>query len=570
MIHSIFPTFARNKVATKISEAAKVIYRIHPIFFRGFPGTLYGRKSSTIAVQQAYPHHPLPNNKGPNIFATQVSAVLSGKVLDYDCLTGGKYRQFMVDSFSDVLSGFLNLSYEDGGQPIYSIKGKHGIYDDLCRRRDKYMLQYEKGTVEYDRRQYKIFNGVPLSFDECAALDRIEAGLNFESNYYGPELKLIQMERELRQAPYSGNKTSRYAFYKKQRALEYAKFITDKYFSDNEYSGLSVYDHDSRYFEVLFKSAVGDSPGQIYQNSGKSVIYQDENSGDLRIDSSMVSGVAESLADTALYISRIREKIKLQTRKNYMKGTYDLMLYVINEFLVDYSRLNPMFRDSTRLSGSEKSIKDLLAPVYADLSAHDINNLTAIEYFDETEYYNISAATDGAGHGQRYSSEGVNSRFWHNPAGEYLMRHDGIDRDFDIESIKSFYMDTLGIRDNYISDDNALCSFLDAVFNLGAVESFIHSVSADIDGNASPHELFGAQVEKYGSYSDDLYKSYLAVKRAWQTFTSYLSGNEYEYQLSDCVSAQVLNAAGYIKQLVLDRELSSVSAVYDAYIGRAD
>lgn len=53
-------------------------------------------------------------------------------------------------------------------------------------------------------------------------------------------------------------------------------------------------------------------------------------------------------------------------------------------------------------------------------------------------------------------------------------------------------MDTLGIRDNYISDDNALCAFLDAVFNLGAVESFIHSVSADADGKESAHELFGA------------------------------------------------------------------------------
>ena len=36
-----------------------------------------------------------------------------------------------------------------------------------------------------------------------------------------------------------------------------------------------------------------------------------------------------------------------------MKGTYDLMLYVINEFLVDYSRLNPMFRDYSMLSGYE-------------------------------------------------------------------------------------------------------------------------------------------------------------------------------------------------------------------------
>ena len=40
--------------------------------------------------------------------------------------------------------------------------------------------------------------------------------------------------------------------------------------------------------------------------------------------------------------------------------------------------------------------------------------------------------------------------------------------------------------------------------------------------------------------------------------------------MSDCVSAQVLSAADYIKQLILKRELSAVSAVYDAYIDRVD
>ena len=47
---------------------------------------------------------------------------------------------------------------------------------------------------------------------------------------------------------------------------------------------------------------------------------------------------------------------------------------------------------------------------------------------------------------------------------------------------------------------------------------------------------------------------------------SYLSSYDYEYQLSDCVSAQVLSAADYIRQAVLERELSSVSSVYEAHI----
>lgn len=127
-------------------------------------------------------------------------------------------------------------------------------------------------------------------------------------------------------------------------------------------------------------------------------------------------------------------------------------------------------------------------PIFRDLSSHSLNNLTAIEYFDDTEYYNITAPTD-----DRSDMMGVNDRFWENPGGEDLFKHDGKDPDFDAKSIYSFYMDTLGMRDNYISDETSLSAFLDAVFSLGAMDSFVHQVSADQNGVfESPRELFGA------------------------------------------------------------------------------
>ena len=90
--------------------------------------------------------------------------------------------------------------------------------------------------------------------------------------------------------------------------------------------------------------------------------------------------------------------------------------------------------------------------------------------------------------------KGVNDRFWVDPSGDPLFEHPGEDVDFDVASISSFYMDTLGIRDNYISDETALCAFLDAVYNLGAVDSYVHTVSADPSGRVygSAKELFGA------------------------------------------------------------------------------
>ena len=58
------------EAATIHYAAAKIGYLSQPIFLRGERGVLKGRKSSTAAVQQAYPHQPRPKMSGPKIFAT--------------------------------------------------------------------------------------------------------------------------------------------------------------------------------------------------------------------------------------------------------------------------------------------------------------------------------------------------------------------------------------------------------------------------------------------------------------------------------------------------------------------
>ena len=144
---------------------------------------IYGDKLLQKYKDALYAEHVIYDYSGIPLEDSQTSAVLSSSVLNFDCLEGGQYRDFMVDSFESVLNGFLSLPYSEGGAPIYSMEGEWGVYEELARRRDKYALQYVEGTVEYDRRQYKMLNGVSLRFDECAALERIEAGLELESDY---------------------------------------------------------------------------------------------------------------------------------------------------------------------------------------------------------------------------------------------------------------------------------------------------------------------------------------------------------------------------------------------------
>lgn len=399
------------------------------------------------------------------------SATVVSSVVDFGYPPSGRYYDFVADSFAAVISGFLCAPYEEGGEPIYSMQGEDGVYDEIQGRRSRYMQQFAEGTEEYDRRRYKMLNGVPLTFDEAAALDGIEAGAALESDYSGAEAELVKMEKERRARSPKGKgfgKTSRYAFYKRRRVMEYAEFVTNKYYTDHRPDNLGVYGYDPAYFEIPQLSAdLTDNPDVRYRTAGSGVVYAD-GEGRIRLDDEMIRDVARALADTAFYIERLREKVRLQTRKNYMKGTYDLMLYAVNEFLVEYSRTNPIFRSAESADGF--AVSALLSSVYSDLSSHDVGSLEAVEYFDATEYYNIRTGTDW-----RSDMIGTNDRFWEFPEGTApLTRRDGADPDFDAESITSFYMDTLGIRDNYISDETSLSAFLGAVFGLGAVDSFVH------------------------------------------------------------------------------------------------
>ena len=68
---SILFTLKINSADTNDNDNRNIIYLIQPNFFLSDFGILYGSKSNIIPVQQAYPHHPLPNSRGPIIFATK-------------------------------------------------------------------------------------------------------------------------------------------------------------------------------------------------------------------------------------------------------------------------------------------------------------------------------------------------------------------------------------------------------------------------------------------------------------------------------------------------------------------
>ena len=159
------------------------------------------------------------------------------------------------------------------------------------------------------------------------------------------------------------NKT-RYSYYRKAKVLEYASFV------DNIYAQQDANFKDSY--------ALDPNYGQISSGGTRVFDYSGETP---TVNGEMVKKVSDYLAETTVYLQKLRNKIKLQMRKNYMKGTMNLLTYVINEFLVDYSRLSPTIQD--RLSDES------VLSVYSRLSSSNIDDVKVIEYYDTTEYFNL-------------------------------------------------------------------------------------------------------------------------------------------------------------------------------------
>ena len=116
---------------------------------------------------------------------------------------------------------------------------------------------------------------------------------------------------------------TRYIYYRKQKVLEYAEFVDNMVFLPTNFSSYIEYPYNSDYLMLL--------------NTAKhnSCISANDD-GDVTIVRKYVEYAAMSLASITNYIAKIRDAIRLQTRKIFMKGTDNLLRYTANEFLIDY------------------------------------------------------------------------------------------------------------------------------------------------------------------------------------------------------------------------------------------
>ncbi len=247
-------------------------------------------------------------------------------------------------------------------------------------------LDDQDDTIAQLKRAYNIDS----SFDQESIVDAIENGEDDIGNYGANEQLVLSTEMEQRKANLDfselkyniseirgtdGKATSyepytRYSYYRYKKVKEYVDFVENFMFSDGGQVDNREYSYDTNYF--IKRST---DKKNLFTSSGSNII----------LDTDLIYNVSEQIANTVRYLCKLREKLKIQIRKNYSKGTANLLRYVVNEYVQDFSKNCGYLKDPDNDYPDVQGLDDVLTK----LSAHSINDVEVVEYVDTTEYFNI-------------------------------------------------------------------------------------------------------------------------------------------------------------------------------------
>lgn len=468
-------------------------------------------------LQEASATYELSSDEQVSAYMEQI---LSGEAsanysLDTTILDQDLYDQLRIRMFEDFILGNLlqtvNVDIRLSGLNK-AVTSAVYVFPAAIQDRKSGAFLKDADMAEFKRKN-------EITADQVAIVDRIEDGYDRLDMYQGATRELLDMEIERRNRrildsqifdlgegdQISSAQTARFFWRKEREVLEYVDFVNQAY-NHIQDMDMDRYDLDPSYYEVHLssyqqvRSVIPQDPERFRGNSSLGTVP----------DREMTGMVAERLVRMCNYICKLRENLKLQTRKNYMRGTNNLLVYVINEYLRNYPA-------AAGQAGSD------VEEAMSAMSNHSLNDVDIIEYYDSTEYYNISTQTT-------ISSEDSdlvpNGRYWEGgtmdsaPVG-----------DLTLNQIDAFYLSAMSLKSGnsgkmFGHDD--LTSFLDVVFGKGADPTFI-----DKNGNFATR--LGMDKEFTNQYYDILV-------RLRNDFDNLVSRKSQDYSYPDgAISDQISN-----------------------------
>lgn len=411
-----------------------------------------------------------------NYRATECSAdqLLSVQVSSSTYVDSDKIDICMHNAFYSTIMHFLQLTYGTlvDDKPIIDILSDYVLLSGF-----QLPNNYQSKIDEYKTKWH-----ISPEFKPEDEVEKIEAGLSTFDNYQLKYQDVLSIEVQREAAPLGKlEPMTRYAYFKEKKVQEYYMFVQDQYMKLYDvYQKADKYKLDNTYLDVT--NCFVNSPPLYVKDSG--------------LNASMVNAVVDNLVSLVHRLQDLREYLKSHAQRTYMKGTFLLVSYAVNEYLNQNiyptlqqlqakEYLSVVSQDVHMPNGSISTLSVLKQLDNDALSfTPDSNTLALQEYIDQTQYFNIQtdndilSAKDGAQ---------LNGMFWKNGStSDGIAGSDTTDltyqsskskivlsKTFQLDQIADFYENVLKAPQNKISSGSTYVnSFLNEVFSSGADDSW--------------------------------------------------------------------------------------------------
>jgi hypothetical protein len=324
---------------------------------------------------------------------------------NYTKVYDSEYLDYMECAISGILIKFLNLTE----------------VEDYRTPPDEPEIEDEKIDLQVDR-----------NFNVKLATDKFQSGEARFSDFTQSQQYLITSEIDRRRnESIKGNPFSKFIYEKQKKVREYVAFI----------------ENINNFGAIISKDSCNTIP------EGGVCSFNSETSA------ALVDNTIRILRNICIGTSYQREYFRYLSQKHAIIGTKS----IISEVLREYFGRNFSDQNDWRyklLCGNQfgNIIPSNLSESITPLPLSALNtDIQVVEYFDTTEYMNISAVNDTV-------VNSVNSRYWEGEAYEDILTTS----EHLPSEVSSFYFDKLGMNNKSYSE---IQTFLNKVYEMGAVSA---------------------------------------------------------------------------------------------------
>ena len=360
-----------------------------------------------------------------------------------------EYQELLDSIFEDCLTSFINMRYrEDEDLPLSATLP---IWKHIPEKLSDDNLYSNPKSNDKDIEQRKVELRINIGFNEKDVVDKLQKHLVKLSDYTIPEQEIISMEFDRREKERTKYKLiSRYSPERETKVKDYFLFV-DMFNSANniDYMG---YESDYNLFEVTSNGT------PLLTTSGTDYV----------LNTYLIKMTAVKLRNIALRTSYLREELKRLVRKYNVNGSELIISILIKDLLRKYA-----YNTGEKWRYSNDAGDQIVS---GNVSENPNFEIDVIEYFDGTEYLNISTELTPSGANEdllNLNLPSLNEQYWSEESDKI--------NEITKSQITDFYKNVIRLNLN-TTDENyevVLDDFLSHVYNKGATVETRNTITTE-------------------------------------------------------------------------------------------